>query len=430
MFSYRICRRAFPARCWLCLLWAAVSLAASPAWADDPTTPLSLVAATQRALAHAPLLDARVASQDAAREEAGRAGALPDPQLVVGIEDLAIQGPGAFTAGGDPQTQRTVGFTQVLPSRAKRQAQRDAASANVDQAESTTVMTRLAIKQQVAAAWINAWGARHEVEMLLAMRSEWAVDVAVAEARLREGTGSAADVLAMRVQALDLENRIDDATSRETQARVALGRWFGVPVNEPLADAPDFAVLAHDEQALLGSVDQQGNLLDWPAREHAAEAALAVAKAEKHPEWNVGLAYGSRVRGLSDMVSLQVGVSLPLFTRNRQDRGISARAADLDAVRAEHDDARRQQAEAVQAAWAQWDALGRQVRRHLGQLLPQANDRAALALATYRGGGDIQPLLEARRDEITHHTDFARMLTDYGRAWATLTYLLPEEDAP
>lgn len=430
MFSHRMSTRAFRARRWLCHVCTALFLVASPAWADEPATALTLDAATRRATAHAPLLDARLASQDAAREEAGRAGALPDPQLTAGIDNLAIQGPGAFTAGGDPMTQRIVGLTQVLPSRAKRQALRDAAGANVEQAASTTVMTRLAIRQQVAAAWINAWGAHHEAEMLQALRREWAVDVAVAEARLRGGTGSAADVLAMRMEALDLENRIDEAASREAQARAALARWFGGPVNEPLADAPDFAVLAHDKPALLANVDQQGNLLDWPAREHAAEAALAVAKAETHPEWSVGLTYGSRVRGLSDMVSLQVGVSLPLFTRNRQDRGISARADDLDAVRAEHDDARRQQTEAVQAAWAQWDSLGRQARRHLEQLLPQANDRAALALAAYRGGGDIQPLLQARRDEITHHADYARTLTDYGRAWAALTYLLPEGDAP
>lgn len=430
MFSHRICARALLARRWLCPLSAALLFFATQARADDPTESLTLEAATRLAVAQAPMLEARRAVQTSAREEAGRAGALPDPQLTVGIDNLAIQGPGAFTAGGDSMTMRTVGLTQVLPSRTKRQAERDAASAQVEQAVSTTVMTRLAIEQQVAAAWIAAWGAHHEAHMLQAMRREWAVDIAVAEARLRAATGSAADVLAMRVQALDLENRIDDATSREAQARAALARWLGRPINEPLADAPDFATLAHDQPTLLASVDQQGKLLDWPARERAAEAALAVARAEKHPEWSVGVNYGSRVRGLSDMVSLQVGVSLPLFTRNRQDRGISARAADLDAVHAGHDDARRQQTEAVQVAWAQWNALGRQVRRHLDALLPQANDRAALALAAYRGGGDIQPLLEARRDEITHHADYARMLTEYGRAWAALTYLLPEGDFP
>jgi cobalt-zinc-cadmium efflux system outer membrane protein len=428
MFS-QFWTRAVSARRWPCLVAAALFFFVSQVCADDSATPLTLEVATRRAVAQAPLLAARRARQDSAQEEAGRAGALPDPQLTVGIENLDTQGPGAFTAGGDSMTMRVVGVTQVLPSRAKRQAQRDAAGATIEQAASTTVMTRLAIEQQVAAAWIAAWGAQQEGQMLLAMRREWAVDVAVAEARLRGGAGSAADVLAIRMQALDLENRIDDAASREAQARATLARWFGSPVNEPLADAPDFAVLPHDESTLLASLDQQGNLLDWPARESAAEAALAEARAEKHPEWSVGLNYGSRVRGLSDMVSLQIGVSLPLFTRNRQDRGISARSADLDAVRAEHDDARREQIEAVQTAWAQWDGLGRQARRHRDELLPQANDRAALALAAYRGGGDIQPLLEARRDEIAHHTDYVRMLADYGRAWASLTYLLPEGDA-
>jgi outer membrane protein TolC len=228
--------------------------------------------------------------------------------------------------------------------------------------------------------------------------------------------------------ALDLENRIDEANAREVQARASLARWLGSPAEQPLVDTPDFAVLPHDEAALLASLDRQGTLLAWPAREQAAEAALAEARADKHPEWNVGLSYGSRVRGLSDMVSLQVGVSLPLFTRNRQDRGISARAADLDAVRDEHDDARRQQIEAIQSAWAQWESLGQQVRRHRDELLPLANDRAALAFAAYRGGGDIQPLLDARRDEIAHHTDYARMQAEYGRAWAALAYLLPTSE--
>lgn len=230
MFLHQIWTRAFPARRWVCPLCAALFLAMSPTWAGEPATALTLEAATRKALAQAPLLDARMASQHAAREEADRAGALPDPQLSVGIENLATQGPGAFTAGGDSMTMRTVGITQALPSRAKRLAQRDLAGAHVEQAATTITMTQLAIEQQVAAAWITAWGAHHEAQMLQAMRSEWSVDVVVAEARLRGGTGSAADVLATRMEALDLENRIDDAASREAQANRTIPyrvwRWW------------------------------------------------------------------------------------------------------------------------------------------------------------------------------------------------------------
>lgn len=427
MFSRLFAVRAISVRYARWLPLAAALLFVSPIWADDSAV-LTLDAAIHQAVERAPVLDARRAQLESARQEAARAGALPDPQLTTGIDNLDVQGPGAFTAGGDTMTMRTIGISQVLPSRSKRQAERAIGNANADIAASSEVATALSIQQQVADAWVTAWGAHHEAMMLQSLRQAWAQDVAIAKARLRGGTGSAAEVLAVRMDSLDLENRIDEADAREAQARARLARWLGSPADQSLADAPDFAVLPHDEADLLASLDRQGNLLGWPAREQAAEAALAEARADKHPEWSVGLNYGSRVRGLSDMVSLQVGVSLPLFTRNRQDRGISARAADLDAVRDEHDDARRQQTEAIQSAWAQWQSLGQQVRRHRDELLPLANDRVALAFAAYRGGGDIQPLLDARRDEISHHTDYARMQAEYGRAWAALAYLLPTSE--
>ena len=430
MFSLYEALRARAARR-LGLLAALVLFNPIPVLAAEPqVADLTLDAATRDAVAQAPLLQARRERSTSAREEAGRAGALPDPQLITGIDNLATQGRGAFTAGGDSMTMRSVGFSQVLPSRSLRRAQHAEADANADIAASSVQMTDLAIRQQTAQAWVAAWAAVEEQHMLGMLRDEWEVDLVAAKARLRGGTGTAADVLAVRAQALDLENRVDDARAREAQARASLTRWLGSPVTQPLAAPPDFSQSPKDEQTLLAHLDDQGELLDWPARERAAEAALAEAQAAKHPEWNVSVSYGSRARGLSDMVTLQVGVSLPLFTTNRQDRGISARAADLDAVRSEHEDARQQQAEIVRSAWAQWQATGREVQRHLQQLLPLADDRAKLALAAYRGGGDLQPLLEARRDELNHHLDYARMLADYGRAWATLAYLIPDGSTP
>jgi outer membrane protein, heavy metal efflux system len=427
MFPRLFCVRATSARYARWLPLAASLLFVLPAWAADPAV-LTLDAAIHQAIERAPMLEARRAQSESARQEAAHAGALPDPQLTTGIDNLDVQGPGAFTAGGDSMTMRTVGISQVLPSRSKRQAERAMGSANADLAASSELSAALSIQEQVADAWITAWGAHDEVMMLQSMRQAWVQDVDIAKARLRGGTGSAAGVLAVRMAALDLENRIDEANAREAQARASLARWLGSPTEQSLADAPDFAVLPYDETSLLASLDRQGSLLGWPAREQAAEAALAEARADKNPQWSVGVSYGSRVQGLSDMVSLQVGVSLPLFTRNRQDRGISARAADLDAVHAEHDDARREQTEAIEFAWAQWQSLGQQVHRHRDELLPLANDRVALALAAYRGGGDIQPLLDARRDEIAHHTEYARMQAEYGRAWAALAFLLPTSE--
>jgi outer membrane protein, heavy metal efflux system len=297
----------------------------SPAWAQPPV--LTLESAVRQALDRAPLLEARQDQLRAAQEESARAGALPDPQLTLGIDNLPTQGPGAFTAGADPMTMRSVGISQSWPSPGRLRAQRALGAANAGLAASLQAATAVEIRQQAADAWISAWGARQEQAMIQALRAAWAQDVAVAEARFKAGTGSAADVLAARIEALDLANRMDAAGGEEAGARASLARWLGEPVEQPLAEAPDFDAAPLEEGALLARLDQQGPLLNWPAREQAAEAELAAARADRLPQWALGMSYGSRARGLSDMASVQLSVSLPLFPHDRQDHSIAARAA-------------------------------------------------------------------------------------------------------
>src|SRR3546814_11131178 len=120
------------------------------------------------------------------------------------------------------------------------------------------------------------------------------------------------------------------------------------------------------------------------------------------------------------MVMLEVGVGLPLFTRNRQDRGISARQAQWDAVQADHEDARRAQREAVTRAVATWHGWNQQIQRYQDTLLPLERDRATTALAGYRGGGTLQPWLDARRDEIELSLSDADALDARPRSGAAL----------
>ncbi|KAF1007320.1 MAG: hypothetical protein GAK28_01959 [Luteibacter sp.] len=390
---------------------------------------LSLDTATNLAVRRTPLLDARRAQAESARQEVRRAGALPDPQLTVGIDNLAVQGPGAFTAGGDDMTMRTVGVTQVLPSSAKRGAQRQEARARVEVADADTVATALLVRRQAAEAWIAVSTAQDEIAALNAMHRSLEADVDVARARLRGG-GSAGDVLAARASVLDVDNRTEAARGRLAQARAQLARWLGDDARDDLAEAPDYTRLLIDGDTLLGRLDDQAALLGWAPRERLADAALAGARAERHPDWSIGASYGSRVRGLSDMVSLQVGVSLPLFTRNRQDRGVAARLAEVDAIHDAHEDARREQKAMIQAALADWRSLGEQVRRQHDDVLPLAEDRGTVALAGWRGGGDIQPLLQARRDELAARLDDVRLRADQARAWASLAFLLPQGTTP
>ena len=69
--------------------------------------------------------------------------------------------------------------------------------------------------------------------------------------------------------------------------------------------------------------------------------------------------------------------------------------------------------------------MKRQVALHEKSLLPLAQDRSATTLAAYRAGGELQPWLNAKRDELDVHLAHAEHLGDLGRAWAALAFLLP-----
>jgi outer membrane protein TolC len=160
-----------------------------------------------------------------------------------------------------------------------------------------------------------------------------------------------------------------------------------------------------------------------------ASAQVDLARADKHPDWSVGVSYGQRDR-FSDLLSVEFSVDLPLFASHRQDRGIAARQAEYEATLDEHEDAKRAQLQQLQSDLAQWAGLKRQVVRDEGSLLPLARDRSRVALAAYRGGGALQPWLDARRAEIETDVTHAQMSGDLGRAWAALAFLLPEENRP
>ncbi|RUL66341.1 TolC family protein [Dyella dinghuensis] len=407
----------------------AVVLGGAPvftAYAADP--PLTLEAAVQEGTAQAPALMAHHEHVASMHEEAARAGRLPDPTLNFGVENFPIDTSGAFSVRSDPMTMRTIGFTQTLPSRAARSADREVADAEIKAADAEGADTIQSIQERIADAWIDLWAAQQKRALLSELHAENALAVQIAQARLKGGAGSATDALATRAEAAALDNRVEAADADVAVAQAGLQRWL-VHTATDLGDAPDFGRLPVAPEHLEQAVDQQAPMQVWEAREQVAQAALDRARATKHPDWSVSFLYGQRAGPLSDMVMVQFGVTLPLFTRNRQDRTISAREEQWEAAQDNHEDARREQQAFVTRTVASWQGWARQIQRYQGTMLPLDRDRTKTALAAYRGGGALQPWLDARRDEIELRMTYVDALTARARLWASLAYLLPTSES-
>lgn len=393
------------------------------------TASLELSKAISLALARASLLQAGETRLESARQEAQRAGRLPDPELVLGIDNLPITGNTAFDFAADDMTQKRIGLRQVVPARGKREAARSLAGRRIDEAASNIVATSLEVQRETAQAWMDAWAASRTLGALRMLRGEAGLAARMAKARMSAGAESPSDALATQAEVIDLDNRILAMEARREAAIVELSRWTGVDLAPAHTAVPDLDRLPVPLDQLLASMDRLAPLLQTDAQVATASAAIDAARAESRSDWSIGAAYGQRDGGRDDMMMLEVGIGLPLFTRNRQARGVAARQADFEATLLEREDLRRRLTARIRADVSRWEGLRRQVALHEDALLPLARDRSAVALAGYRAGGDLQPWLIARQDEVKVHVSLAELRGELGRAWTTLAYLLPQENA-
>lgn len=416
--------------------WIAQLLALLPA---TPVWPASVAVsfddALRQAVEQAPGLAARQAQLVAAEQDAARAAQLPDPRLKLGIANWPVTGADAFSFSADFMTMKQVGVMQDFPARAKRRARQQVADRTVAQVEALSVADRVAVEQAAAQAWITLWAAQDEVAALRALRAPAQIAVDATRARLEGGTGSATDALAARSAALHLENRIDDAQAQVEAARAGLARWLGSAATdlETAGDPPRIALLPVPEAVMLKAIERVAPMLPWDSRKELADASVEAAIAEKHPDWSLGVTFAQRDRSptggtRSDMLMLEFSIGLPLFAGHRQDRDIAARRAERQSVTADYEEARRAQLESLQRLLAGWHGLQRQIARHEQQILPLARDRSQTAMAAYAGGGELQPWVDAHRDEIELHLMHAQLRRDLGQAWSQLAYLLPDEE--
>lgn len=410
--------------CFLFLIASSVSFAA-----DGPA--LSFDEAVQLALQGAPQVSARAEGAVAMRELAISAGRLPDPEIMLNLNDLPVDGPDAWSTTTDFMTMRMVGVMQEFPRREKRRLERDRASSDVDLANAELAETSLDVARETARAWIRLAAIESALQDLKSLRPEVEFGATAARAGVAGGRASTAEALAAEAAVIRLENRIVEMEAEAHHARVELARFLGNEAERPLGPMPAFDRLPEPASALLANVEQHGPILPFDAELAAARTDIALARAEKRPDWSAALAYSKRGPDFSDMASLQFTVELPLFAKNRQDPVIAARSATLRQLEAERETTLRAHTAELRKMLIEWEQTGVRLAQYDRELLPLARERAEAALAAYRAGSrEFQLALDAFEEELELAVERALLIDARGRAWAYFRYLEPRQLRP
>ncbi|OJZ03904.1 MAG: hypothetical protein BGP20_00725 [Thiobacillus sp. 63-78] len=360
---------------------------------------LTFDGALRLAETHAPQLKASEESLAAARSLQIPAGALPDPRLVLGVDNLPIEGTDRYSLTRDAMTMQRIGLMQEFPNAAKREARVAAAQGQVALSEAEARIARLTVLRETAVAWI----ARHSVERQLAridaLTAENRLLASAVRAELAGGQGSPADIVAPRQEAALIDERRDALRAQQAQAIAALRRWIGAAADAPLEGGAPAWPLQRD--TLEHRLHHHPELLAFDSRARVLDAGVAEAQAAKRPDWALEMDYQHRARQYGDMVSLQVSFDLPVFSGTRQNPKIAAARAERARLDAEREATLREHAAMLASDFADYQRLTAAVERQREILLPLAQEKVDLAMAAWRGGkGRLTELVAARRERI------------------------------
>lgn len=401
----------------------------SPAFSDGDDA-LTYERAVELALANAPVLHAQAAAVESAQAQSISAGRLPDPELIVGVENLPVTGDEAFSLSRDFMTMQRVGLMQSFPNSRKRSVERERALATVDLAEQRSHQTQLEVARSTSQAWLAVHNAEALERSLLDLKAALTLASEAARVALASGRGGAADALAARAAVSELDDQLLQAGSQARAARAELTQWVGEPAAGSLSGAPDTMALPFTREQILSSLHRHASLQTIDRQLAVARSEVDLARAQKRPDWSAELVYEKRGDAFSDMVSLEFRVGLPLFAGNRQDPLIQARHADLTQLEAERESELRMHAVEVTRELAMWEATRERIALYNNERLPLAQERVRVSRAGYESG--TTPLADALTSVLSAaelQRDYTKLTNELAQAWAFLRYLEPQEEA-
>ena len=359
---------------------------------------LSFAEAEREALARSPGLTARGFATEAARASRIAAGRLPDPRLVVGVENLPVSGSERGSLTTDFMTMRKVGVMQDFPNRNKRDASRDSADAAIARAQSERQVEALTIRRAVGLAWSDRYYAEARLALIDAVTDENRLLDIVVRAQIAGGKATALDALAVEQERAAIDDRRDEMEHEIHAAEARLGRYLPERAREPLTGV---APLQLTSMELLSRLDSNPEVKLYESLRAVAQAEVRAADAAQKPDWGLEISYAQRGAAYSNLVSVQVSVDLPLFLSTRQGPLLAARQSDLSRVDAEREDRLRDLRATVEQLLAEYAELRSRVARIRQVVSALAQRRVDTALDEYRAGRiELSQVVAARREKV------------------------------
>lgn len=376
---------------------------------------------------------------DIAAADAAAAKLLPNPTLSLGKDrDLTFHDKHGIGSDGQPVLlrqveSRNIGITQTIELGGKRRWRSRAADQALRAAAATLDDFLRNLKLDAAEAYADALAAQQRVERLRAVAGFLETLGKAQERRYAVGDIGRPDLTQTQLEEFQFRNDLKKAETEAEQARIALCGFLGrergrtdFHVGGSLEQTPHKAELA----ALIETgLQQRPDLIALRHARDAAESGIALAKAQRIPDVDLGLTY-THNGGVAkthpvdptpafNQLALSLSVPLPIFDQGQyavHKAFASADQAQTNLAAAElkaEVDIRSADSE-LRSALERTDTFKHGILQAADKLLE------AKRISYQRGASSLLELLEAQRSANEVKQAYDEALADTAKAMAEL----------
>jgi cobalt-zinc-cadmium efflux system outer membrane protein len=395
---------------------AALAAADASTAASKHVENLTLEQALEMAENLQPQIAEAKAMVEAAEGRARQAGAFPNPEAILGAQQLPLSGNQAN------EKEYVAGVGQTIPLSTRLSKARQAELLDREVRARGLELKRRGIRKRVHSAFATAlyqekaYQAQNEIQR----NAERAV--AATQARVEAGDAVKEDVARVEMELTRAKVELQRADSLLEQARIGLVSAIGdaALTVKSLAGTMDATFEIPTLESLVANLAAQPETALAEADIRARAARVDVARAERIPDVKVELLYHRLEASSANTIDVGLSVPLPLFNRN-QGRLREARAEQA-AAEARSRMTQNELSTRLRESYLQLTSALASSRTLKTEILGKADTVLKTAEARYAAGDiSLTEILPVRRDWAAVQLSYLESLRDVMQSWAGLS---------
>lgn len=379
------------------------------------------------------------------------ASALPDPSFSVGLLNLPTDG---FAFDQEPMTQFKVGASQMFPRGKTLQLSEEkfVRAAAVQPHERADRLEQ--VTWQTTALWLNAFEYQERLKLVLEAKPLFEKLGDIVNANYSSSLGSAGqqDVIRTDLELIRLNDRLLQLATRKNISLAQLQKYlhsfdssqFETKRLDSVGELPPLSELAPERSTaefLLSRDDVQpftpSLFLNHPRVTAIDQKILAqnvdvdLSKQLYKPQFGINASYAFRDDEPSasggdsrpEFFSVGMTVSIPVFSRLKQDSQVESSVKTVEATKTERLLVIRELISGLKSGVEQYAGASDRLLIYEEQILPQMTQQSAAALNAYQNDrGDFAEVVRAKIAELDAQVTAINIRVDRYRALAAIRY--------